>query len=292
MREICPKWGYVFLTDINGNTVILPTSCKTWGCSVCQKKLLSAFTMQVQIGIYRLGLCALITLTYKVEQWREEDAEYVTRDWRALFRQSKLLQQKKWLKVTELTKKGMPHHHLIVGPFRKVGDITCQQGKVWSEPLHKRRILTCQCAGHQIARSWHTITHDSYIVHAEPVLSAPGVGRYLGKYLSKGYGSRGLLQALGVKRRWSCSRDYPRGIRPRLRLSKPFGPGWPVVRMTSGLPLHKQSIGGPEYLMRQVGDNLALLLSARAKEHVFENKVRKVIKNEDYRSTHLSNLNR
>ncbi len=231
--------------------------------------------MQVQIGIYRLGLCALITLTYKVVTWRLHDAKYVQRDWRALLRKCKALRNRKWIKTTELTKKGMPHHHLIVGPFQKVGEISCQNGMIWSEPLHKKRMRTCLCAGHQIARSWNSITHDSYIVHAEPVLTAPGAGRYLAKYLSKGYGSRGLLPALGVKRRWSCSQNYPRGIRPRLRLSKPYGPGWPVLNLKYGRE-SERPFGGPQHLLEKVGDDLALLLSAKSEEKAHQQTVRRL----------------
>lgn len=65
------------------------------------------------------------------------------------------------------------------------------------------------CVEHELAKIWYGITGDSWVVDCRPVWSASGAASYLFKYLDKGFTERGDLEALGFKRRWSCSRDWP-----------------------------------------------------------------------------------
>lgn len=72
------------------------------------------------------------------------------------------------------------------------------------------------CLIHEWGKGWFERT-GSYVVDVRPVYSEGGVAGYLGKYLTKSFKNRGELESLGFKRRWSCSRNWPREVRSQLR---------------------------------------------------------------------------
>ena len=231
----CPHAGFVRLTARAGS-IVMPTTCKTWGCAFCSRKMLSLFKLRVEAGCLTLGRCSLITLTYKVEEARRWDAGYVRRDWRALLRSTPQLRSpNQWMRVTELTKKGMPHHHLILGETK--GRERCYGNEEFDARRFRERSGCCDCLSHVISREWFRVTGDSWNTHVTPVLGARGAAAYLGKYLQKTFVERAGLETVGVKRRWSSSRGWPGNGRMRLRLSAgPHGKTmWQVVDRHVGL---------------------------------------------------------
>jgi len=113
----------------------------------------------------------------------------------------------KWLRVMELTEKMIPHHHLMIGPIE--GEIRCH-GPSIDIRQYRRRFDSCACLSHRLARVWKAVTHDSYVVHSTPVFAGEGAGSYMGKYLGKTFGMEGRMEALGMARRWSTSRGFPK----------------------------------------------------------------------------------
>lgn len=78
--------------------------------------------------------------------------------------------------------------------------------------------LDCKkdCLMHEWGKEWEQLT-SAFVVDVRKVYSAGGASGYLSKYLAKGFAHREELQALGFKRRWSCSRNWPRERQIRLR---------------------------------------------------------------------------
>lgn len=162
-----------------------------------------------------LPRCMFITITYKLGSKRLQVAGCVARDWQAYLRLLKSLEPQlakmPWLKVTEKTKKGAPHHHLIVG----VPDgykIRCF-GNSFDVLAFQRVFDTCQCVAHRAARVWKRVQEgESWIVHAIPVSGANGAASYLAKYMIKAEDREGL-----PLRRYSKSNNWPSEKRARLK---------------------------------------------------------------------------
>ena len=219
----CYRQGKVWLVSNDGEYGWLPTTCKTWRCNGCRDRMMSLFKARVEIGCLSLGRCAFITGTYKLGSPRLEDAQCVAKDWKALWR--RLPSQKKnlkWLRVMEVTRKMMPHWHLVAGPILDEQDIRCWSGKLRIKQ-YVRRWESCECLAHEFSRAWYGVTGDSYIVHTTPVLGARGAGAYMAKYLAKTFGAEGRHKALGMARRWSSSRGWPGAGRQRLAPSESGG---------------------------------------------------------------------
>lgn len=273
-RRKCERRGMVWLTTPLGRTLVMATACHTWGCDVCAPSLLALFTARVEIGVSRLEPCVFIALTYQAVSRVRRDARSVGRDWQALwrrFRRRGLYRNLKWLKVPELTKKRVPHLHVLAG--RCEGEIRCY-GKIFDMARFKRRFDSCGCLSHVWSRDWFVVTGDSYLVHAVPVYSARGAGSYLGKYVRKGMQVRSDLESLGFKRRWSSSRGWPGG--GRLRLAQTAGAGWARIDYLPG-PLRFPSSFPDGSKEPRVGENVTLALMKRRGERREERKIRKVI---------------
>ncbi len=219
----CPRKGHVFLQDHAGRRTIVNTVCNSWRCLACRDSNMARFKALVRTGCFSMERCSFITLTYKAGSERLERAGCVARDWKAFWR--RLVKKRPELKgipilrVMELTKKGTPHFHMIVGE-------TQLRARCWGnelrEPLYRARMAECDCLAHVFAREWSVVQGgESYIVHATGVRSARGAGAYLAKYMRKEFDSD-RAEELGMVRRWSTSRAWPR--EPRVRL-EPRG-GW------------------------------------------------------------------
>lgn len=241
MSEECERKGTVWLRNKNGE-VQIRTTCKTWGCVACERKMISLFRLRVEAGVSVLGRCVFTTLTYKLAESGILDAASVARDWRAFWRVLKRLKlvspSLRWFRVVELTKKGMPHLHLVMGPV--IGRERCYGNGPFDQPRYKARLATCECFSHVLARVWYEVTGDSYICFVVPVVNARGAGAYLGKYLAKSLPVRKKLEGLGFKRRWSSSRGWPGSGRLRLKESNwiyhEFYPGWSPGRPEGAEP--------------------------------------------------------
>ncbi len=264
----CPRAGSMLLETIVPGTgyarrVLINTNCKTWGCLGCRDRLKKLFKLRVETGVSRLKRCAFVTLTYKLESERLEVAGCVARDWAAYLRllrkESPWIAKMSYLRVMELTKKGTPHHHLVIGTIPEGKKIKCWRGKDFDIEEYQERRATCMCLSHEISRVWFRVTGDSYICHSIPVISARGAAGYMSKYLGKDFeGDRAV--ALGMQRRWSSSRGWPGSGRQRLEHSEKGE--WD---RTSWAPGHVGDDigGGPADLMVRTGDDLDRKISLR-----------------------------
>lgn len=257
----CPRGGQIWLKTPIGNEVVMDTNCKTWGCKGCRDRIMSLFKARVEVGCSALGRCAFMTVTYKADSERLQNAECVTRDWKALWRHLKSspsdTSNLKWLRVMEVTKRMTPHHHLVMGPID--GKIRC-----WSTRFdvqdYKRRLDSCVCLAHVFARSWRVVTKDSWIVHTVPVTGAAGASSYMAKYLTKSFGTEARLASVGMSRRWSSSRGWPGSV--GLKLAQTDRQGWIAQEFHYGRN-HFGLVDESEYLKERAGSDLMLALADR-----------------------------
>lgn len=272
----CDRAGFVEMFLKNGRSVILPTTCKTWRCLVCRRKLIALFEARVEVGCSRLGRCAFITITYLRESGRLEDAACVPRDWAALW--LRLKRQGRtwaWLKVTELTKAGIPHHHVVMGPVESQQRIRCHGRSIKrgaETARYIRRMADCECLAHIFARAWSAITGDSFMVFAVEVEPGRGAGTYMGKYLHK------TFEGPWLKRRFSTSRNWPAAGRMRLAIT--MEGGWDYVRMWGA---GKFAVGdelNPEEqdLLGRTGDNLVMELKLRTDKSKAEREYESILR--------------
>lgn len=272
MFDQCEKASRIKLWK-GGHAIVLPTTCKTWRCVPCQKRLMSLFKARVGIGCSTLGRCAFMTVTYKWAYERLNVAGYAQRDWKRLLRMCPQLQNpNQWLRVTEATKRGMPHHHLVVGPVH--GRIRCY-GDEFVMREFRRRFDTCDCLSHVVSRYWKEIVPDTEIVHAVPVTGEESAGKYLSKYMASTFTDRKVLERLGFKRRWSSSRGWPGGGRIRLAMSKGAGgPGWDML-IPGNWPVEQE--GGDEDLLERSGELITLEKSAKRKERFMKKEAERYV---------------
>lgn len=254
----CPRAGSVLLEDWRMRRVLINTTCNSWRCLGCRDRNMAAFKARVSTGVSRLGRCSFTTLTYKADVRPQSDAKYVSTDWKALMRRLRRnapwVKDLAWLRVMELTQKGTPHHHLVMGPIPQGKQIRCwrRNDKIVAD-WYLGRMDSCECLAHCIAREWYAVTGDSWMVHAIPVTSSKGAGAYLAKYMRKEFdGER--AETLGMSRRWSTSRSWPGSKRLRLVQSGKAN-GWRRNLFRYG---HVESDieGGPADLLRREGDAL------------------------------------
>jgi len=200
-----------------------------------------------------------MTLTYREGSPRLQDAGCVSKDWRALWRRLKTvpgMKELQWLRVMEVTKKGTPHHHLVIGTVD--GRIRCWSRDRFQIGRYQSNFERCGCLAHVWAREWKEVTGDSYIVHAIEVTGALAAASYMAKYMGKEFdGER--AKALGMARRWSTSRGWPGNGRLRLRQTEEGG--W---ARSTWAPHHvgEDIAGGPKALLVRSGLDLTLALKA------------------------------
>ena len=106
-----------------------------------------------------------------------------------------------WLKVVEATKRGIPHHHLVVGGITGNERVDC------GRPGYVQCVV--DCVRHGFASAWFAVTGDSYIVHVRVVQGARKGASYMGKYLTKTLQGGDALEELGFGRRFSKSANWP-----------------------------------------------------------------------------------
>lgn len=262
---VCDRKGYTELFTKEGRSVILPTTCKTWGCVVCRKKLLAVFRGKVEQGCLSLGTCCFMTITYQAANESHADAVSVRKDWAALWKQLRRQGRRwTWMKVTEITKQGMPHHHIVLGPIDDDQQIRCHGRRIRKGPetvRYIRGIEACGCMSHIFARAWLAITGDSYMCFATLVTSAEGAGGYLAKYMAKAFRAKH-----GSERRYSTARDWPVGKRLRLRVTEEGG--WDHIRRWSSSTFPStmsEAELNPEEgdLLERVGDDVTKAMALR-----------------------------
>lgn len=283
----CPRSGYMRM-KIFDNVVTVPTSCKTWGCKACRDRVKRYVKMRMAHGISILGRCYLTTVTYA---YRGEsdlmDVGSVGRDWAAFSRwyQQKNQLRMKWFRIPELTKKGQVHLHLIVGG---IGNrLACCKPAVNGNCAHPKNyewaMAECrrECLEHELAKGWYRITGNSWVVDARVVYAPSGAANYLFKYLDKGFDHRQGLEALGFKRRWSCSRDWPAPERSQFVITQ--SKGWQSTQffrrggvLEGELQRETQGSINTPYAMK-VGTPLAVKTEKAVERKRVKSMVRKVL---------------
>ncbi len=254
----CPRSGLAKLWDYSGGYIEIPTKCKTWRCKGCRNRLIGLFKARVQMASLTLAPCCFTTVTYAAGGRTREAASYVKQDWKAFWR---LLSRSgesspKWLRVMEVTKKGTPHHHLLMGPI--LTEMRCY-GNWFDVRRFQRRFDSCECWSHTMARAWYQVTGDSYITHVVPTIEGAGAGGYMAKYLTKTFGMEGRLKTLGMTRRWSTSKGFPRWD---LRLKNE---DWSLVMHIPGHTSAEER-GTPELLERKGSDIVLEVAKSRKRK--------------------------
>lgn len=270
----CDRAGFTELFTPEGRSVILPTTCKTWGCVVCRNKLLTLFKARVEHGVSLLGRCAFITITYQADSERLNDAACVAKDWQALCRRlGRTGPTLAWLKVTEMTKRMIPHHHVVVG--RVHGKIRCHGKTISRGPetaAYLRAMHSCECWSHKFARAWLATTGDSYMCFATEVASAIGAAGYMAKYMKKDF-----LTNRRQGRRFSTSRNWPGGQRIRLQVTIDKGWShirrWPADSFSTMFNLNPRE----DDLLTRVGDDITIAIKNRASKRAAVQRFRKVL---------------
>lgn len=114
-----------------------------------------------------------------------------------------------------MTENNQPHLHLIIGMIRP-DVVACKKKAKYDREW---RESACECLEHMASRYWYEVTGHSYVVDARRVRGKFGIASYLSKYLVKSYGgdTRERLEDAGFLRRYSCSRNWPRGAHMKRR---------------------------------------------------------------------------
>lgn len=228
---------------------------------------MSLFKARVQTGTLILGRCAFITVTYQADYAEAAPAGYVSRDWKAFWRKLRPtpLRVMEWLRVVELTKRGIPHHHLTIGPIPEGMDIRCY-GDRFHMGRFRQRFDSCLCLSHRASRAWLAVTGSSEIVHSVPVLPGKNAGGYMGKYMLKNMsGYRGA--ALGMARRWSTSKGWPGSGQLRLKNHE-----WSLVQFLPGHKLETEYTND-EGLLEREGTDVAMLAAEQRQRRAGPNKI-------------------
>lgn len=202
----------------DGEFITVPTNCKTKRCKACNLRVKALVKKRIRSGCSLVGPSWFITLTYRqVDESTQRNALSVAADWTALVRlRKKSHRSLTWFKVVEMTKRGQPHLHLIVGgigndrtgccyPRARDGRCSHEFSVEWVESECRSDDV---CVEHEWVRDWFDITDDSFVVYAKPVKSSRRAASYLAKYVVKDVASSGLAR-LGFKKTWTRSRNWP-----------------------------------------------------------------------------------
>lgn len=262
--------------DTAGNQYVIGTACKTWRCYVCRKAKKFQMISLVEFGCSILDPWYFITITYEADIREAVDANGVREDWSALLQMLKQKSQNQsltWMKVPELTKNGMPHLHLIVGGIGERTD-DCKNFTFTPCPYN---CISCEWRLH-----WFTITKDSYIIHVKEGYDARGAGNYMGKYVSKGLEYRADLENLGFYRRYSTSRNWPRGEKIQLRGTR-YAEWTRIQRATSlddPMDMERRAIhDSNKWLLQPEGDPMFVNQSYSAQKRRKVTRINNVLKN-------------
>jgi len=280
----CPRRGYLRLGCQDHNHTIR-TVCKTWGCPVCRDKVLALVTMRMEYGLQEGVNSWFITLTYRTAYDTIRNVGSVARDtarfWSKLAKE--LLEKPQWFKVPELTKKGQVHLHLLVntqGDHEDSCKSKTERYLIWKKNGCKASPI--ECLQHRVSRIWEEVTGDSFVVDVSRVRHAGRTANYLVGYLKKGMRDHSDLEALGFKRRWARSRNWPSGHALRLRGTAEGG--WQLSKVVVTRKIDRiwrwkleEEAGNVSDCERieQVGTNYALALNAERRNAAVVKDVRR-----------------
>lgn len=261
----------------------MQTSCKTWGCTVCRKKCLALARMKMVYGCLKVGDYWLITATLKLGSRWAVNAASVRMVWERWLQLLKLtFPNLKWWRVIELTKKGTPHIHVVMGGLDRSRPDSCydEMDETPYSEAFVRSPCKVDCLMHELARSWLDVTGDSFVVDAREGYSPGRLANYLGKYLIKGFYHRREMEERGWVRRYSSSRNWPRvGL---LQTETQANGGWERVVMHPGYYRRSEMLERVAYdhdsaLLKRTGDDLALALQEKGSLKGYERRLSKMI---------------
>lgn len=223
--SLCPRRGTVILRTRENQIGAIETNCKSWDCLACRDRKMAMVKATMSYGVSALGQCYLVSLTFvaidaRLRKLTKSQAKSERKPWRADAKYAKKIFKKwlallssrlppmKWFLIPELTKRGQVHFHLIVGGIGKRKAACTEQanyGRSW-------RNKECSCLEHVMSKAWREATRGhSWVVDVRPVLGKFGAAAYLAKYLTKDFKIREKLEEMGFIRRYSTSRNWPRG---------------------------------------------------------------------------------
>lgn len=283
MDNQCPKRGVLFMYKF-GREYAVRTTCHNWSCVQCRDRVLAVVMAKMEVGILILGECYLITLTFVLKRGTKRGAEYVATVWRRFLKElNRRWPKVEWFKVVELTKKGQPHLHLLMGGFGEKRMGCCGRnndhgyGAMWKASCRSNP----ECLEHQISRMWESASGDSWVVDAREVVGAAGASSYLSKYLKKGMYTGRLAEA-GFARRYSRSKGWPSG-KIGLRGSVV---GWDGVvwkgswELPGDVEARLQKSEGA-YLMEVVGHDIVKAIQERRVRKVKAKKILRMLNNDE-----------
>lgn len=207
--DACPRAGFIRLYNKFGMSVTMPTKCKTWRCNGCRDRALAVVRGRIQSGCYSLGRCYFITLTFRMGEGCQQDADSVRVVWTRFLRTWKSKHpEMSWFRVVEATKRSQPHLHLLMGGLGIRRDV-CDRDHSWKDVDWAFEDCPQKCLEHEISYDWFNETGDSYVVAVRLVQGPAGAASYITKYMVKAITHREVLYGLGFKRLFSTSRNWP-----------------------------------------------------------------------------------
>ena len=223
--------------------------------------------MKVAQGCSTLGDCVLTTLTLNAQrtaaQGGDEEtvtAQYVGAEWRRLlYHLKKSLPQLAWLKVTQLTKRGTPHLHVVMGNLN--GRVARCEKDVYKNLAWSQARCKVDCLEHEVARLWLNITTDSWVVDVRPVVGPAGAGAYLGRYLATDFLMHSRLVELGYHRRYNRSRNWPH--ERRMEYEATARGEWHLVERLSSPAWKNDEVAAETPVARRIWPRVGTAMAAR-----------------------------
>ena len=196
-RLVCGEWTASGVIERNGERVYAYAQipCRRWTCDYCGPRMKWRLRERITAAVVEKRLSRLMTLTLDPKKFGDEmpKPKVIWGVWRK-FRVSLRRRFEKslsYVAVLELQKSGMPHLHVLVSEF---------------------------IAQEWISKAWDAVGGGP-IADIRAVRSAKEAGRYVVKYLAKGFTSARLR---GV-RRYSSSRNIQ--LREEMK-----GKGWKCLK--------------------------------------------------------------
>lgn len=220
----------------------MSTRCKSWRCKPCKRAKIRVMSERISQACSSAVRPYFVSVTYGLpvemrescetilEKYRSTVAASAVKDYREFLRrfQRKHKRKLKWIRIPELTKSGMIHWHMVMDNMPP-GTDRCKTRM--GNKFHKDK--SCQCLTHLVSREWYSVT-GWFVVDVREVYSGPGMGTYLGGYLTKmSEVDYEWLAANGITRRIDTSRGFGRlpklhragGIWGYDRVDFVYGPG-------------------------------------------------------------------
>lgn len=149
----------VFLEGNTKRTVFTRMYCKRWNCPDCGPRRAWQLQQDIAENAKKHDLSRLMTLTLDPRRIRGDPYKHINESWRKLreaFRR-KFKRPLSFIAVTEFTKKGLPHKHVLIDEFIK---------QSW------------------LSQRWQNLG-GGRIVDIRKIGDMENVARYVGKYLTK-----------------------------------------------------------------------------------------------------------